>query len=202
MSTFLRCPWIGRAAVALALLGLTGCVTSSPYKTDPSHPIRTVAISRDVQLPNKMVFYGLSQSMAGLFGGAIGALSAMYRPGEDFDLARVLRNDLMAELSRTGKFKVVASGPADAEMRIWVREYGFMKGTGMFQRTMKPILTIETKMVRPDGVQIWQSGVVIHQKEKQTPTLAPERLKDRAVAADALHTASKIWAAKTAASLK
>jgi hypothetical protein len=188
--------------VAGALLGLAGCVTSSPYKTDPAHPIRTVTISRDVQLPNKMVFYGLSQSMAGLFGGPIAVLSAMFRPGEDFDLARVLRNDLMAELSRNGKFKVVTSGPADAEMRIWVREYGFMKGTGMFQRTMKPILTIETRMVRPDGVQIWQSGVVVHQKEKQTPTIAPERLKDRAVAADALHTASKIWAAKTAASLK
>jgi hypothetical protein len=72
----------------------------------------------------------------------------------------------------------------------------------MFQRTMKPILTIETRMVRPDGVQIWQSGVVVNQAEKTTPTVLPDRLKDQAVAAETLRAAAKIWAAKTAASLK
>lgn len=202
MNRFLRIPGVSRVVVGVALLGLGGCVTSSPYKTDAAHPVRTVAISRDVQMPDKMIFYGLSQSMAGLFGGVAGVLATMFRKGENFDLPRVLREDLSNELSRSGRFKVVASGAADAEVRIRVREYGFVKGLGMFQRTMKPILTIETTMVRPDGVQIWQSGVVVNQADKQTPALLPERLKDRTVAADALHTASKIWAAKTAASLK
>lgn len=153
-------------------------------------------------MPPRMVFFGLSQSMAGLFGGVVGVLATIYREGEQFDLPRVLREDLATELARTGKFKVVASGAADAEVRIRVQEYGFIKGSGMFQRTMKPVLTIETTMVRPDGVQVWQSGVAMGQREKQTPTISPERLKDRAVAADALHVAAKIWAAKTAASLK
>lgn len=202
VSSFLRVPWMSRGILALALLGLGGCVTSTPYKTDPAHPVRTIAISRDVQMPEKMIFYGLSQSMAGLFGGVPGVLMTMFRKGEDFDLPRVLREDLSTELSRSGKLKVVASGAADAEVRIRVREYGFVKGLGMFKRSMKPILTIETAMVRPDGVQIWQSGVVVNQGEKQTPTALPERLKDRAVAADALHSAAKIWAVKTAASLK
>lgn len=198
----LRSPWISRGILTLALLALGGCVTSSPCKTDPAHPIRTIAISRDVPMPEKMIFYGLSQSMAGIFGGVVGALSTMYRQGEHFDLPRVLREDLSAELTGSGKFKVVASGKGDAEVRIRVREYGFAQALGFMRRSVKPILTIETTMVRADGVQIWQSGVVVNQAEKKTPTVLPEQLSDRAVAVDALHTAAKIWAAKTAASLK
>jgi hypothetical protein len=193
---------ISRGLLVVALFGLGGCVTSSPYKADPAHPIRTIAISRDVQMPEKMIFYGLSQSMAGMFGGVVGALSTMYRQGEHFDLPRVLRENLSSELSRSGKFKVVASGAADAEVRIRVREYGFVQALGFMRRSVKPILTIETTMVRSDGVQIWQSGVVVNQAEKQTPTILPEKLSDRAVAVDALHTAARIWAGKTAGAVK
>jgi hypothetical protein len=140
--------------------------------------------------------------MAGIFGGVAGALSTMFRQGEHFDLPRVLREDLSKELSRGGKFKVVASGTADAEVRIRVREYGFVQAPGFMRRSVKPILTIETTMVRADGVQVWQSGVVVNQTEKQTPTVLPEQLSDRTVAVDALHTAARIWAVKTAAALK
>jgi hypothetical protein len=153
-------------------------------------------------MPSKMIFYGLSQAMAGVFAGVPGVLSTMFRDGEQFDLPRVLREDLAAELRRGGKFQVVESGPADAEIRIRVREYGFMVVPGLFRRAMKPILTIETTMVRRDGVQVWQSGVVVRQRDKQTPTEPPERLKDRRVATNALHSASKVWAARTAASVK
>lgn len=149
-----------------------------------------------------MIFYGLSQSMAGMFGGVAGALSTMFRQGEHFDLPRVLRENLSRELTRSGKFKVVASGAADAEVRIRVREYGFMQALGFMRRSVKPILTIETTMVRADGVQLWQSGVVVNQAEKQTPAVLPEQLSDRAVAIDALHTAARIWAVKTATALK
>ncbi len=78
-------------------------------------------------MPEKMIFYGLSQSMAGLFGGVAGVLATIRREGEQFDLPRVLREDLSAELARSGKFRVVASGQADAEVRIRVREYGFAR---------------------------------------------------------------------------
>lgn len=198
----LRLSYLARALLAVVLLALTGCVTSSPYKGDPSHPIRTIAISQDVQMPRKMIFYGLSQQMAGLFGGVAGVLGTIYREGEQFDLPPVLRSDLARELARGGRFQVVASGRADAEVRIRVREYGFMQAPGFMRRSVKPLLTVETTMVRPDGAQVWQSGVVVNPKEKKTPTMLPEALKDRATAANALHTAAAVWAAKTAASLK
>lgn len=97
------------------VLGLTGlalaaCVSSSPYKADPAHPIKTVTISKDVPMPKKMIFVGLSQQFAGMFGGVAGALSTMYREGETFDLAQVMRADLSRELAGNSKFKVVPIG--------------------------------------------------------------------------------------------
>jgi hypothetical protein len=189
-------------ALFLTVALLSGCVTSSPYKVDPSHPIRTVNISRNVPMPKKMFFSGLSESMAGMFGGVVGALSTMFRDGEDFKLPEVLRTELAAEIAKTGKFKLVSSGPVDAEMRINVREYGFVQA-GFMQRRVKPVLTIETQMVRPDGTAVWQSGVVINQATKETSTMLPEQLKENPkIAAEALHGAARIWAAKTAVSLR
>jgi hypothetical protein len=183
-------------------LFFSSCVTSSPYKADSAHPIRTVHISPNVPMPKKMLFSGLSESMAGMFGGVVGALSTMFRDGEDFKLPEVLRTELAAEIAKTGKFKVVSSGAADAEMRINVREYGFVQA-GFMQRKVKPILTIETQMVRPDSAVVWQSGVVINQTTKGTSTILPEQLKENPkVAAEALHGAARFWASKTAGSLR
>jgi hypothetical protein len=190
------------SALLLAIAMFSGCVSSSPYKADPSHPIRTVNISRNVPMPKKMFFSGLSESMAGMFGGVVGALSTMFREGEDFKLPEVLRTELAAEIAKTGKFKVASSGPADAEMRINVREYGFVQA-GFMQRRVKPVLGIETQMVRPDGTVVWQSGVVINQATKETATMLPEQLKENPkIAAEALHGAARIWASKTAGSLR
>jgi hypothetical protein len=190
------------SALLLAVALFSGCVSSSPYKVDPSHPIRTVNISRNVPMPQKMFFSGLSESMAGMFGGVVGALSTMFRSGEDFKLPEVLRSELATEITKTGKFKLVSSGPADAEIRINVREYGFVQA-GFMQRRVKPVLTIETQMVRPDGTAVWQSGVVINQATKGTSPILPEQLKENPkIAAEALHGAARIWASKTAGSLR
>lgn len=182
---------------------ISGCVTSSPYKADASHPIRTVTISKAVSMPEKMLFYGLSESMAGMFGGVAGALSTMFREGEDFNLPQVMRTDLAAALARNGKFKLQSTGKADAEIQIRVREYGFVQARGFMRRHVKPILTIETQMIRADGTMTWKSGVVVNQNTKGTPEILPEDLKtNRKLAAEALHTAARIWAEKTAASLR
>ena len=193
---------IHQLSTILVAVCLTACVTSSPYKADSAHPIKTVTISKDIPMPKKMIFVGLSEEFAGMFGGALGMLSVMFREGETFDLPATLRADLAAELAAGGKFKVVSSG-ADAEIRIHVREYGFVQALGFMARHVKPVLTIETEMVRKDGTQVWQSGVAINQRTKATPEALPQDLKKNPkLAADALHAAAKAWAVKTASSLK
>ena len=149
-----------------------------------------------------MIFYGFSQMMAGALGGIPGLLTTMHRKSEDYDLPETLRANLAAEISKTGKFSVVASGPADAEVRIRVREYGFFQA-GFMKRQVKPILTIQTQMVRHDGVQVWDNGIVIHGKTKGTPAMLPEQLRDNpALAREALHTAARMWAARAASALR
>jgi hypothetical protein len=204
MRKFIR-PTRARILLALLVVGalfISGCVTSSPYKSDPAHPVRTVSISKDVPMPKKMLFSGFSEMMAGALGGVVGVLATIFREGEDFKLPETLRADLAAEIEKTGKFKVLSSGAADAEVRIRVREYGFVQA-GFMRRQVKPILTIETQMIRGDGTMVWQSGVVINQTTKGTPAVLPEQLRDNPkVAADAFGVAARIWATKTAASLR
>jgi hypothetical protein len=191
---------IGSIPIIFAVF-VSGCVTSSPYKADSAHPIHTVSISKEVPMPRKMILSGLSESLAGALGGVVGVLATIFREGEDFRLPEVLRADLAEEIAKTGKFKVV-SGSADAEVHIRVREYGFMQA-GFMRRQVKPILTMETTMVRPDGSLVWKSGIVVGQRAKETPVMLPERLKDDPkVAAEALHAAARLWAAETAKSLR
>ena len=154
-------------------------------------------------MPKKMVFAGLSEEFAGMFGGVVGVLATIWREGEDFDLPQTLRVDLTTELSNSGKFKIAPSGTADAEIHIRVREYGFVQARGFMRRHVKPVLTIETQMIRRDGAMVWQSGVAINQNTKGTPEILPEELKSNPkAAANALHMAAKFWAAKTAGSLR
>ncbi len=181
---------------------LSGCVTSAPYQTDASHPIKTLVISKDVSMPQQMVFSGFSQGMAGVFFGAVGALASSFREHLDIKLPETLRADLASELAKNPKFKLVASGPADAEVRIRVREYGFVQA-GPMARRVKPILTTETQMVRPDGVMVWKSGVSINQHTDGMPErLAEEVTGDLRVAREMMHTTSRMWAVKTAESLR
>ena len=201
MRNFLTNPLIRVVPVAL-VLAYSGCVTSSPYQTDAAHPIQTITISRDVSMPQNMTFSGFSQMMAGMLFGVAGVLATVFREGGDYHVPEMVRDELTTALTKTGKFKIISSGQADAEVQIRVREYGFVQG-GFMQRRVKPILTMETLMVRRDGTQIWKSGVAINQKTDGTPSILPEELKaNPKLAADSLHTAARIWAAKTAESLK
>ena len=148
-----------------------------------------------------MLFYGFSQMMAGALAGVPGVLTTMFRRSEDLRVPEMVRTELAAELAKNGKFRLVASGPADAEVRIRVREYGFFQA-GFMRRQVKPILTVETQMIRRDGTLVWQNGTVIHGRMKGTPAHLPEELKETKTAAAALRVAAKLWAAKTADSLR
>jgi hypothetical protein len=133
----------------------------------------------------------------------VGVMSTIFREGEDFGLPGTLRADLAAELAKNPKFKLQSTGKAEAEIHIHVREYGFAQARGFMQRHVKPILTIETQMIRSDGTMVWQSGVVINPNTKETPEILPEDLKNNhKVAVDAINTSARLWAEKTAASLR
>ncbi len=188
-----------------------GCVSLAPTKTADLEAVRTVVIAHKVAMPEKMVFYGLSQSMlAGLAGGVGGGgayAMEMQRSGatgasEHYDLPQSLRASFAQEFGKTGKFKVVSAGKADAEMRIKVTEYGFYQA-GVMVRRVRPILIVETELVRPNGTVVFKKVSATNHMNAKTPAILPEKIRnDRKVGVDALQVAARVVATDTAAPLR
>jgi hypothetical protein len=158
-----------------------------------------------------MVFYGLSQSMLAAVAGGIGGggayameahRSGSTRAWEHYDLPQSLRASLAQEFGRTGKFKIVSGGKADAEMRIKVMEYGFYQA-GVMVRRVRPILIVETQLVRPNGTVVFKKVSATNHMNGKTPAILPEKIhNDRKVGVDALQVAARVVATDTAAALR
>ncbi len=202
---------------ALTLLTLAsllpGCISMSKvaYRPDPARPIRTIRVSRDVRLPEKMVFIGLSQNLlmgagAGLGGAVGGALmgegTIKRKTPSDYGLADSLATAFVAELKERSRFTVVTSGPADAELKIDVREYGFLQA-GFMRRGVKPYMNIQAQLIRSDGKKVWEESGVIAQNRKTTPAQLPDQMKQNPdLTVQALRAGAQVLAAEMTASLR
>jgi hypothetical protein len=186
-----------------AALFVSGCVatTSVPYTSDAAHPIRTISIARNIEMPPKMLFYGFSEMMlAGLAAGSSGAYTpTASRQALDFyDVPQSLRAAITDELAKTGKFKVVSSGSADAELQIKVTTYGFYQA-GLYARRVRPSLGVEAQLVRRDGTMVLKKLVF---DDGKAPASLPEKIKaDRKLGVDGLRVAARVVAGRIAEAL-
>lgn len=181
------------------------------YQPDPARPIRTIRVSRDVRLPEKMVFIGLSQNLlmgagAGLGGAVGGALMAegtmKRKTPSDYGLADSLSTAFAAEMKKGGRFKIVSSGPADAELKIEVREYGFLQA-GFMRRGVKPYMNVQVQLIRNDGKKVWEESGVVAQNRKTTPAQLPDKMKENPdLTVQSLRTAAQLLAGEMVASLR
>jgi hypothetical protein len=200
-----------RSLIAAIALALTSCATPTEYRADAAHPVRTITVAREVSEPKEMTFVGFSEMMgmglAGGLGGAVGAgLTAgttFSRGGEPaFQIGQSMRNAMIAEIRKSGKFAVKENGPADAELQLKVTAYGFYQA-GMFARRVRPIIGLEGKLVRADGAVLWQHRRAVTQLTKETPAILPEKIRDDpAKGAEALRVAAGICARNAVASLR
>ena len=192
-------------------MGLSSCATPTEYRADASHPIRTITVAREVPEPKEMTFVGFSEMMAlGLGGGLGGAVGAGVAAGSvfsrdgsaAFNVGQATRDEVIAAIQKSGKFTVKESGRADAELQLRVTGYGFYQA-GMFARRVRPILSLEAKLIRADGAVAWQHRRAVTHLTKQTPAMLPEKIrKDPQVGADALRIAARICARNAVASLQ
>ncbi len=186
-----------------AALFVSGCVatTAVPYKSDVAHPIRTIAIARNIEMPPKMLFYGFSEMMlAGLAAGSTGVYSptASRQALDYYEVPQSLRAAITDELTKTGKFKVVSSGSADAELQIQVTTYGFYQA-GLYARRVRPTLVAETQLLRRDGTVVLKKIVG---DDGKTPASLPEKIKaDRKLGVDGLRVAARVVARRIAEAL-
>ena len=155
-----------------------------------------------------MLFYGFSQMMlAGLGGGAFGAAgyvatgeSVGSRQALDFyEVPQSLRAAITDELTKTGTFKVVSSGSADAELQIKVTVYGFYQA-GLYARRVRPSLAVETQLVRRDGAIVLKKLIT---DDGKAPAALPEKIRDdRKIGVDGLRIAARVVARKIGDALR
>jgi hypothetical protein len=189
---------------------ISSCATPTEYKADTSHPIRSLTVSQNVPVPKKMTFVGLSEMLSGGLGAALGGAAgagivagSMYsREGvAAFDVGQSVRNEFIAAVQKSGKFTVKNGGPADAEVQLNVTGYGFQEAA-MFGRRVRPILSIEAKMVRSDGRVVWKHRRAITHLTDETPAVLPEQMKQNPkLGAEALRAAARVVATRAVESL-
>lgn len=194
----------------ISVLALSSCATPTEYRADASHPIRTITVARAVEVPDKMIFVGFSESMTqafagmgGALGGAIAATTTSTRPGsEEYHIGESVRAEFINAIQQSGKFTIKPAGPADAELQLKVTAYGFYSA-GVFARRVRPIIGVEAKLTRPDGTVVWQHRRGVSQATGKTPAYLPEKLKaDKKLAAEALHVAARLCAETAVASIR
>lgn len=207
---------INRWTTAQLLLGLLlivsipGCESLAPQKTAGLNAVRTLRITPDVEMPKKMIFFGLSESMlaglAGGVGGGAGYAMEAERGGsreasEHYDLPESLRAAFAQEIAKTGKFKIV-SGKADAELRLKVELYGFYQA-GVMARRVRPVMNVRAQIVARDGSMVFKKLSGTNHVSSKTPAILPEKIRnDRNVGVNAMRVAASVVAAQTAATLK
>jgi hypothetical protein len=197
--------------IALIALALSSCATPTEYHAEASHPIRSITIAKEIEVPKEMMFVGFSESMTqalsagmlGALGGVIAATTTSSRPGsEEFHVGESVRSEFITAIKQSSKFTITPSGPADAELQLKVTGYGFYSA-GVFARRVRPIIGVEAKLTRADGKVVWQHRRGVSQATSKTPAYLPEKLKaDKKLAAEALHVAARLCAEAAVASIQ
>ena len=188
---------------------ISACAYKGPYREDAAHPIHTITIARNVPMPDRMMFRGLSETLTYTAGAAAGggagaglATSSWRRKRvNDYGLPESLRSEFRTAIQKSGKFVVKDQGPADAELRLYVGGYGF-ESRHPWQREVHPVLGMHGEIVRSDGKIAWTFYKNIIHLTGGTPAVLPEQIKENPqVGADALRAAARICAEATAKEL-
>jgi hypothetical protein len=197
------------ALALIALFSLSSCATPTEYRADVSHPIRTITVAKEVEVPKEMIFVGFTEGLTQALAAGGGALAAAagattsLRPGdEEFHVGETVRAEFITAIEQSKKFTIKPAGPADANLKLRVISYGFYQA-GAFARRVRPIIGVEAVLSRPDGKIVWQHRRGVTQATGKTPAYLPEKLKaDKKLAAEALHVAARLCAETAVASIR
>lgn len=177
------------------------------YREDPSHPVHTITIARDVPMPKRMLSFGQSETAAEAVGAAtsggagIGlAVAGAFKPsaGNYFGVPESVRSEFAAAIQKSGKFAVKNQGSADAELRLEVGGYGF-ESSAPFARKLNPVLSVRAELVRRDGKVAWKFAKSVNHLNSDIPAVLPEEIRSNPeVGVNALRVAARVIAQKAA----
>jgi hypothetical protein len=137
-------------------------------KPDVVAAIKTAHIGNDVPLPEKMFFQGRAQSIGmgvgGAIGGAIADKVSKKEPPDQIleimrehkiDLPSIIKSEFAKAMQTAGHIVAVDDMAGDVKIDLAVVMYGLGQRQG-FSAVLYPVLRVEAKMTRADGMVIWQ----------------------------------------------
>jgi hypothetical protein len=158
------------AAVALGLLG--GCATTAVLDPQIKSTIRTVAINRGFDLPERPFVPGEHSDAAVLLGGAIGSkmeqkLSTLPEQyvqllaERKIDVREVTRSALRTQLNARGFAVVEDPAQADAVVKVNHFSYGMVGAAFLDSSKRSPYLGMQVELVRrASNASVWRNDVV------------------------------------------
>jgi hypothetical protein len=168
----------------LSLLFWTGCarhVAFAPGKT----PVRSAAISRDVETPGRFMFLGSGSGLAtftgmlvGGVGGGIAAANAMSGPAREnarqggVDIKEIVTEAFAAEASVGSPVKVVPAGQSSALFKLRVINHGFV----LNHERMEPLMLLQARLEDELGRVVWRAQQQVMAPAQAVPTYDEQEL--------------------------
>lgn len=154
--------------VIVAVIMATGCVGLSSIKMRKADraQIKTVKIRVDSTMP-EMFFLHKPESLV-FIGGWVGELTKLamsdttkaqtlaLMESNKIDIPTIVQSEFSRAMQTQRDFQVIESStPADAEMVLFVNEYGLNQEVE-FSSILYPSLNLSASLKRPDGTVVWQ----------------------------------------------
>lgn len=150
---------------------LSGCHSNAKKPEEPEQPpqpstLRTISINSNVVITTDPTYSSPSGQTATFLAGPLAGLAMraatsnadalkILAESKDVDLRDLAVSNFREQLVRAGSPFTLVEKDAEAELQIEIEEYGLIVSGAS---AMQPIISINAKLVKPDGREIWSDS--------------------------------------------
>jgi hypothetical protein len=191
---------------------LTACASTMHLSEQDKERIKSVSVSDTVKQTDEFFYQGPKMGVAGVFGGAIGAMAMMpandnegknwqnYFKTHNIDIAKILKNNLKTELSKQTYLKV-KNKEADTVIHLDIKQYGLTIPNGLSSQ-LKPSLIVYATMTDKSGKTIWKDSTSILAFSRVPAYTTKEYINDPQKMIEAWQGATKLASERLVRALK
>ena len=190
--------------VLACYLALNACATMDSVKILNKESIKSVTVSEDVQLPEKMIYVGDEELAARVVFGVFGLMAAQDDIKKNSDLVKEVMNKsnidigkitidhFKEKLKSSQLFDELRSECADCpKFSLSVRHYGFAQYHG-YSSQLRPELGVEGILTSSDDSVLWRRYAFVGPNDKVPMNTLEEYLQEPELMKIALSLASEI----------
>jgi hypothetical protein len=169
-------------SLLLMVIVLAGCAPSMQMSQADRQATKTIFINEEVKYPEKMHFYGPTQSVGmhfGLIGGLIGdaaakepsAQFAAFARSNGIFIEQIVRDEFVSQLKSSDKFVLTDDiSKADAIMTLKVDNYGIVNQSTSSNKFF-PVLLTHATLTNKSEKTIWEGTEYANKADEPGRTL-------------------------------